>query len=100
MLAEAIATVSASLEERVEKDSSREQLKNDLEDLYYLSVRNHYSALKIDPLSADAKAYTGIFGGKGRYVEEVFYLALSDLSVYHEHGLQGETKAWEGPEEI
>lgn len=56
---------------------------NGMEELYYLSIRNHFTSLKLEPLTAEAAAYLGKFGKDGRHAGEVFYLLLKALNVYY-----------------
>ena len=58
-----------------------------MEKLRFLSIRNHYQAMKISPLKKEATEYLARYGDGSAFAEEVYYCMLRALNFTKREGI-------------
>lgn len=83
LLAKLVRKASTFLNGKPKKHAMRAYWNSGFEELYYLSIHNHFAAMKLDPLSSEVASHLDLFGTDGRHAPQVFYLLLNALNYYY-----------------
>jgi hypothetical protein len=83
LLADLIEKAAKSLQEPSNNHPLQSSLPSGMEELNYLSIRNHFSGSKFEPFISEGTGYLDKYGIDGRHAGEVFYLLLKTLNDHY-----------------